>query len=477
MVTRRRFLQSSALAAGGTMLSSYALPYVKRGDKLTSRRPPLKERRFVSEAVEETIRRVKKDIADPTLAWMFENCYPNTLDTTVFFSEKGGDPDTFVITGDIHAMWLRDSSAQVHPYLPLAQEDPHLQKLLEGVIRRQTQCILIDPYANAFNDGPTGSEWDKDLTEMKPELHERKWEVDSLCYPIRLAHGYWQATGDTSFMDEQWIKAMQLVVQTFRQQQRKKDRGPYSFMRVTSWQTDTVAGGGWGNPWKPNGMICSVFRPSDDATIFLGLVPSNFFAVRSLRQMAEMVETAGGENELASSARSLAAEVEKALKEQAVLEHLDYGRIYPFEIDGYGNALFMDDSNIPSLLAMPYLGTVPADDPVYRNTRRFLLGDDNPWFFRGKAAEGMGSPHTGREMIWPLALTARILTSNDREEILQNLRWLVRSNAGTGFMHESFNMDDPSKFTRKWFAWANTLFGETVLKIHREMPEILDKPM
>jgi len=403
MTTRRRFLQNSAVVAGGTLLSSFSLPRLPEKEKFTPRRPPLKERRFVSEAVEETIKTVKKDIADPTLAWMFGNCYPNTLDTTVFFSEKEGKPDTFVITGDIHAMWLRDSSAQVYPYLPLARADPRLQKLLEGVIRRQTQCILIDPYANAFNDGPTGSEWDKDLTKMKPELHERKWEVDSLCYPIRLAHGYWKATGDSSFMDERWRQAMHLVIRTFRQQQRKKDRGPYSFMRVTSWQTDTVAGGGWGNPWRPNGMICSVFRPSDDATIYLGLVSSNFFAVRSLRQMAEMADTAGGDQELAASARLLAGEVENALQKQAVLEHLHYGKIYPLEIDGYGNALFMDDSNIPSLLSMPYLGTVPANDPVYRNTRRFLLSDDNPWFFRGKAAEGMGSPHTGRDMIWPLA--------------------------------------------------------------------------
>ncbi len=477
MTTRRSFIQNSAVVAGGTLLSSFSLPRLSGKEKFTPQRPPLKERRFVSEAVEETIKTVTKDIADPTLAWMFGNCYPNTLDTTVFFSEKDGKPDTFVITGDIHAMWLRDSSAQVYPYLPLAREDPRLQKLLEGVIRRQTQCILIDPYANAFNDGPTGSEWDKDLTKMKPELHERKWEVDSLCYPIRLAHGYWKATGDSSFMDERWRQAMHLVIRTFRQQQRKKERGPYSFMRVTSWQTDTVAGGGWGNPWRPNGMICSVFRPSDDATIYLGLVPSNFFAVRSLRQMAEMAETAGGDQELAASARLLAGEVENALQKQAVLEHLQYGKIYPLEIDGYGNALFMDDSNIPSLLSMPYLGTVPANDPVYRNTRRFLLSDDNPWFFRGKAAEGMGSPHTGRDMIWPLALTARILTSDDPVEILQNLRWLVRSNAGTGFMHESFNMNDPSTFTRKWFAWANTLFGEMVLKLHRERPEILKKTM
>lgn len=476
MVHRRDFIKKSAVAAGAVTLGTPAVPAFLRGGSYPSRRPPLRERRFVSEAVEETLRRVSRDIADPELRWMFNNCFPNTLDTTVFYKEEGGLPDTFVITGDIHAMWLRDSSAQVWPYVALAGGDPSLRKLLEGVIRRQTRCILIDPYANAFNDGPTGSEWEKDLTAMKPELHERKWEVDSLCYPIRLAHGYWKSTGHDAFMDDAWRPAMRSVIRTFREQQRKDGPGPYTFMRVTARQTDTVAGMGYGNPWRPNGMICSVFRPSDDATIFLGLVPSNFFAVKALRQMAEMAGHAG-DSGLAGDALALAAEVEKALRQYAVVDHLHYGKVYPFEVDGYGNALFMDDGNIPSLLAMPYLGTVASDDPVYRNTRRFLLSGDNPWFFRGKAAEGIGSPHTGRDMIWPLALLARTLTSDNEEEILQNLRWLVRSNAGTGFMHESFHKDDPSRFTRKWFAWANTLFGELILKLHAEHPALLQKSM
>ncbi len=475
MVTRRRFLRTTSLLTGALTLAP--APSVLAGrEKLPSRRPPLKERRFVSEAVEETLKKVSRDIADPVLRWMFGNCFPNTLDTTVFYSEKEGHPDTFVITGDIHAMWLRDSSAQVWPYVPLAPHDPALKDLLEGVIRRQTRCILIDPYANAFNDGPTGSEWSNDLTVMRPEVHERKWEVDSLCYPIRLAYGFWRATGDSSFMDEPWQQAMWAVVRTFREQQRWYGPGPYTFMRVTARQTDTVAGNGYGNPWRPNGMICSVFRPSDDATIYLGLVPSNLFAVRSLRQLTEMLDHAG-ESYLAREATSLADEVERAVRKYAVIEHLSYGKIYPFEVDGYGNALFMDDGNIPSLLALPYLGAVATDDPVYRNTRRFLLSDDNPWFFRGRAAEGIGSPHTGRNMIWPLALLARTLTSDDEEEILQNLRWLVRSNAGTGFMHESFHKDDPAHFTRKWFAWANTLFGELILRLHQEHPGILQKSL
>src|SRR5699024_3557983 len=182
---------------------------------------------------------------DPKLAWMFENCFPNTLDTTVDFSTKNGRPDTFVITGDIDAMWLRDSSAQVHPYVPLAPKDEKLQRMLAGVINRQTKCILIDPYANAFNKKPTGSHWDSDLTKMNPWLHERKWEIDSLCYPTRLAYEYLKTTGDTSPFDAKWQKAMKSIVRTFTEQQRKHGRGPYHFQRKTARPSDTQAGGGY----------------------------------------------------------------------------------------------------------------------------------------------------------------------------------------------------------------------------------------
>ncbi len=201
---------------------------------------------------------------------------------------ENGKPDTFVITGDINAMWLRDSSAQVLAYLPFVNEDEKLKKMFKGVINRQTKCILIDPYANAFNFGPTGSEWDKDLTDMKPELHERKWEVDSLCYPVTLSYKFWKAANDTSCFDDNWKKAMKLVLKTFKEQQRKNNRGPYKFGRITSWSTDTVPGNGYGNPVKPVGLIVSIFRPSDDATIFPFLIPSNLFAVVALKHLAEI---------------------------------------------------------------------------------------------------------------------------------------------------------------------------------------------
>ncbi len=480
MGSRRDFLKTGGLAVAGLSLlkrSPFSLesgiPVPRNGDSLTGKRPPVAKRKFISEAVEEEIDIVEKGIGNKELARIFVNCYPNTLDTTVKFSTIDGRPDTFVITGDINAMWLRDSSAQVWPYLPLINKDKKLKDLIAGVINRQVKCILLDPYANAFNFGPTGSEWDKDLTDMRPGIHERKWEVDSLCYPIRLAHGYWKQTGDASCFDSRWQEAMKLVVKTFKQQQRKDGPGPYKFQRVTAWQSDTVAGGGYGNPIKPNGLIVSIFRPSDDATIFLFLVPSNFFAVTSLRQLSEMFGEVMNDKEFAGECSSLADEVYEALQHYAVSNHMTFGEMYSYEVDGFGNRLFMDDANAPSLLSLPYLGCLPSNDRTYQNTRMFLFSENNPYFFKGTAGEGIGSPHTGLDKIWPIGLIMRALTSNDDTEIAKCLRMLVVASAGTGHMHESFDENDPRKFTRSWFAWANTLFGELVIKLYHERPYLL----
>jgi hypothetical protein len=423
--------------------------------------------------VELTIERVRRELADPELATLFENCFPNTLDTTVDFRDVDGRPDTFVITGDIEAMWLRDSTAQVWPYLPLTSEDPELRRLVAGVINRQTRCILIDPYANAFNKDPGESPWKDDLTDMKPELHERKWEVDSLCYAIRLAYRYWRLTGDASPFDDGWREAMRLVLRTFVEQQRKDGPGPYRFQRVTGWQTDTVAGAGYGNPVRPVGLIVSTFRPSDDATVFPFLVPSNHFAVVSLRQLAEMATPLGLGEGFAGRCLALAAEVETALRTHAVVEHPALGPLWAYEVDGFGNRHHMDDANVPSLLSLPYLGACARNDPLYLRTRDFVLSEHNPYYFRGRAAAGVGGPHAGMDRVWHLGLIMQALTSTSDAEMAGVLETLKRTHAGTGFMHESFHKDDPADFTRAWFAWANTLFGELVLTVLEDRPHLL----
>lgn len=448
-----------ALLAACATMSLHATDY-------TSRRPEKQDRLFTSTAVENKIEEVQAQLKNPYLRWMFSNCYPNTLDTTVHFGkDENGNFRTFVYTGDIHAMWLRDSGAQVWPYVQFAAQDEHLRQMLEGVIRCQFSLICIDPYANAFNDGPTGEGGADDITDMKPEIFERKWEIDSQCYPIRLAYRYWKVTGDTSIFDSTWKEAIGKILAVLREQQRKDGPGSYSFMRETERQLDTKCCNGYGNPVNPVGLIASSFRPSDDATTFEFLIPSNFFAVTSLRKAAEILETVDGDRKMAKECLALADEVETALRKYAVVEHPEFGKIYAFEVDGFGNKFLMDDANVPSLLAMGYLGDVPMDDPIWQNTRRFVWSRSNPYFFSGKAGEGIGGPHIGYDMVWPMSIMMKAFTSSDDKEIKWCIETLMKTDAGTGFIHESFNKDNPEDYTRSWFAWANTLFGELIVHL------------
>ncbi|HEX8316298.1 MAG TPA: glycoside hydrolase family 125 protein [Flavisolibacter sp.] len=474
MATRKDFIRNTGILSAGLLLSRSRL-FSSPLNNFESRRPPLSDRKFTSTAVEAMIKEIKSNLPNKELGWLFENCFPNTLDTTVDFSVQGGRPDTYVITGDIDAMWLRDSTAQVWPYLPLVKADKKLQQLIAGVINRQVACIHLDRYANAFyKDDSKESEWKAtDITEMKPGIHERKWEVDSLCYPIRLAYGYWKTTGDAGPFDRQWKEAIQLTVKTFREQQRKHGNGPYKFQRTTAWATDGVPLGGYGYPVKPVGLICSIFRPSDDATIYPFLIPSNFFAVVSLNQAAEMVSRISGDVALANECTELASEVKQALQRYAITNHPQFGKVYAYEINGFGSYHLMDDANIPSLLSLPYLNAMSKTDSVYQNTRRLLLSSYNPFFFKGKAGEGIGGPHAGMDMIWPLSIIMRGITSANDTEIKQCIRSLASTHGGTGFMHESFHKDDPKKFTRKWFAWANTIFGELILELYTKKPVLL----
>jgi meiotically up-regulated gene 157 (Mug157) protein len=474
---RRTVIKSLACAAAGVALRtdkvlSHAL--LSAGDEFVSMRPATGQRRFVSDAVEAKIVEVKRTIADPELAWLFENCLPNTLDTTVTFSTHESRPDTYVITGDINAMWLRDSTAQVTPYLPFAREDRKLKDMIAGVINRQTRCILIDPYANSFDFGAKACPWgENDKPPIRAELCERKWEIDSLCYPVRLAHAYWKTTGDASCFHADWKQATRRTVQTFRDEQRKKAPGPYTFQRITDNPIDTVPFGGRGNPTRSVGLIHSGFRPSDDACIYPFLIPSNFFAVVALNHLADIFSVELPDKSFARECQDLAHEVTAALDAYGKARHPKHNLIYAYEVDGFGNQLFMDDANVPSLLSLPYLGCCAADDATYVNTRAFVLSDNNPYLFRGRAGEGVGGPHVGLNMIWPLGIIMRALTSRDDREIRSCLKMLKTTHAGTGFMHEAFERDDPKKFTRSWFAWANTLFGELVLKVHAERPHLL----
>lgn len=457
---KKKLLTAASIALGVSLTAS--------AQTFESRRPAEGDRLFTSEKIEQVIDDVTSQLTNPKLAWMFRNCFPNTLDTTVHFREdKDGNPDTFVYTGDIHAMWLRDSGAQVWPYVQFAAQDEHLRRMIAGVINRQFLSITIDPYANAFNDGPTGEGWTTDDTgtPKNPNVYERKWEIDSHCYPIRLAHEYWKVTGDTSVFGDKWISGMKRVLEVMREQQRKDGPGSYIFLRVTDRQLDTKCYRGHGNPVKPCGLIASAFRPSDDATTFEYLVPSNFFAVSSLRKAAEILENVNDNQEMAAECRAIANEVEAALKKEAIVYHPEFGNIYAFEVDGYGNHFLMDDANAPSLLSLAYLDPSMSDDPIYRNTRRFVWSDANPYFYKGTAGEGISGPHIGFENIWPMSIMMRAFTSDTDDEIRDCILMLLNTDAGLGYIHESFHKDDQYDFTREWFAWQNTLFGELILKI------------
>ncbi len=469
---RRTFIQNSAILGAGMLAHNFSFGNPSQVFPIV--RVSEKDRHFKSPVIEELIKEFQTNVADKELGWLFNNCLPNTLDTTIYDESTSQQKLTYVITGDIDAMWLRDSSAQVWPYLPFMRKDKHLQNLILGLINKQSKCINIDPYANAFYNDPTKKgEWFSDHTDMKPGIHERKWEIDSLCYPIRLAYAYWKETKDATPFDNEWVRAQENIYKTFVEQQRKENLGPYKFERTTSRGTDTLQVDGYGYPVNPVGLICSSFRPSDDCSIFLFLIPANLFAVVSLRQSAEILRKVKNNTELAANMEALANEVEDAVNKYGIIDHPVHGRVYAYEVDGFGSYLMMDDANVPSLLSLPYLGAVDVNDEVYQRTRRFVLSENNPFYFKGKVAAGVGGPHIGRDMIWPMALIIQALTSTSDSEIRQCIQTLKNTHGDTGFMHESFHKDDPKKFTRHWFAWTNTLFGELLWKVYQEKPELL----
>ncbi len=441
---------------------------------MTSQRPEIDKRCFSSPVIEQIIQEISAKIKDPALAALFVNCFPNTLDTTVTLaSDEEGRPDTFVVTGDIDAMWLRDSTNQVWPYLKFINADPQLQRLIQGVINRQVRCVLSDPYANAFNREPHPSDWVSDLTEMTDDLHERKYELDSLCAVLRLSAGYYEISSDLSCFDSRWNEAMRLIVATIRREQGGSEEAKaYHFQRVSPSPTETLAGGGYGQPARRCGLSKSPFRPSDDAALLPFLVPANAMAVVSLRRLAALwIEL--GQAEDAAGAQTLADQIEQGIQTQAVITHPRHGEMLAYEVDGFGSYYCMDDANVPSLLSLSYLGYCRPDDPLYLRTRQFVLSDSNPYYAAGKAGRGVGSPHTGQGTIWPMAVMMQALTSQSEDEIRECLTMLKETDAGTGFMHESIWKDDAFRYSRSWFAWANTLFGEMILDVNARYPDLL----
>jgi meiotically up-regulated gene 157 (Mug157) protein len=405
--------------------------------------------------------------AFPDLAPLAKQCFLNTIETTVTQLEDGS---YFVITGDIPAMWLRDSSAQVRHYLPFAGEDTQLQALLEGLISRQAKYICIDPYANAFNEKPDNSRWDEDETVLTPWTWERKYETDSLCYPVWLAWSYWQATGRTQVFTPQWREAAYKILDTLRTEQSHREQSPYRFIRPWAVEQgnarETLQNNGLGTPIGYTGMTWSGFRPSDDACEYHYLIPANCFAAVILGELAAIAREAWQDEAFALEALRVRREIVQGIEAYGIVHHPRFGRIYAYEADGLGHFHLMDDANVPSLLSLPYLGYLPPEDPVYQNTRAWLLSEENPCYFQGKAACGVGSEHTAAGYVWPIALAMQGLTVNCFEEKERIIRLLLGTTAGCGRMHESFYADDPSQFTRPWFSWADSLCAELIYETY-----------
>jgi meiotically up-regulated gene 157 (Mug157) protein len=396
----------------------------------------------------------------PALAPLAKQCFLNTIETTV---KQLDDGTYFVITGDIPAMWLRDSAAQVRPYVKYAKEDKELQTILEGIIEKQAQFVCLDPYANAFNESPNGM-GHKDETELNAHVWERKYEVDSLCAPVYLAYTYWKTTGRNEIFTDSFMGMIKAILTVFRIEQ-DHSQSNYSFQRRHCVKTDTLVNHGKGRPVNRVGMTWSGFRPSDDCCKFGYLIPSNMMAVVALRNLAEICEEEYKDMELSSACKELAEEMNDGILDYAIVDHPKYGKMYAFETDGFGNYNLMDDANSPSLLSMPYLGYCEPKDPIYQNTRNFVLSNDNPYYVEGKYAKGIGSPHTKSGYVWHIGITMQALTSQNQKEIEDCLQMLSTTHNGTNFMHESFDPNDPSQYSREWFAWANTLFAELLVTL------------
>lgn len=414
-------------------------------------------------SIQDVLDEAKERLAHrPKLQQQFLNCFPNTLETTTKLLEDGS---TFVLTGDIPAMWLRDSAEQVIHYVPFAKDDAQLQRILEGVIKRHMFYIQIDPYANAFNETANDWHWNADdVTEQSPWVWERKFELDSLCFSFRLAYHYWQATGKSTIFDDQFKQSLLTTLKVWRIEQQHEQLSEYRFERNNGIMIDTLRRGGLGMPVNYTGMIWSGFRPSDDTCDFHYNIPSNMLAVVTLKQMKEIAEFVYRDTALVTEISALAEEVQHGIELYGIVEHPKYGKMYAYETDGYGNHMFMDDAGTPCLLSAPYIDYTTIEDPIYLNTRKFIFSKDNPYYFEGEKYSGLGSPHTPPDFIWHLSFSMQGLTALSAEEMVEIIAIMEATDADTGYMHEGFHKDDPTHFTRDWFAWSNSQFSQLVWK-------------
>ncbi|KAF4807402.1 Meiotically up-regulated gene 157 protein [Colletotrichum siamense] len=474
-------------------------PFSDGVHKLAYQRPPPECRTSSFPEVEKTITEMKSLIKDPDLYRLFENTFPNTLDTTVAWQgTAAGDANeelSFVITGDINAMWLRDSANQLQSYRSLLTRNSSsnsLASLYRGLINLQARYVFNAPHCNAFQP-PEESQIAPTTNEAGGSDHvvpaypaysyfECKYELDSLAAFLQISHDYHTATADKDFFAKfQWPKAMAVLLNTTDAlltgtyaADGTLNPSPAIFERRTTSASETLSNKGNGAPTNGGtGLVRSFFRPSDDSCIYQLFVPANMMFSRYLNSCAEIMD--GIDKGMAERMRDASARVKEGIEAHAKTTHPTFGEIYSYEIDGFGSHNLMDDANIPSLLSAPHYGYLSSKDQVYQNTRKFILSQSNPYQMRGPVLNATGGPHLGPGMAWPMALIAQLLTSDDDDEISNGLKQLVSSTNQLGLIHESVNSHDASQWSRSWFAWANGLFGQMILDLRERKPHLLEK--
>ncbi|KAI2772753.1 glycoside hydrolase family 125 protein [Daldinia loculata] len=448
--------------------------------------------------VEKIIQDMKAVVKDPDLFRLFENTFPNTLDTTVKWKGYAEDDSTeeltFVTTGDIVAMWLRDSANQLRSYKSLLKADDSpdsIASLYRGAINLQARYVIRNPYCNAFQAPtesglPPESNGYADTDKVTPPYNtsfvfECKYELDSISAFLQLSYDYYNKTEDSDFFGKfRWVEAVEtilnvtesLLVGTY-DDDGSVNESPYTFQRQSTSATETLTNTGAGNPVKSGtGLVRSAFRPSDDSTIYQLFIPANMQFSSYLGKSAKIMEA--HDPELAKRMSDFSSSVREGIETYGKVQHEVLGEIYAYEVDGFGSRNLMDDANVPSLLSAPILDYLDASDETYQRTRKFALSTWNPYYMHGPVLNGTGGPHVGPGKAWPMSIITSLLTSDDDDEILTGLQELVSSTDGLGLIHESVDTFDASVWTREWFSWANGLFGEMLLGLKDRKPHLLE---
>ncbi|KAI0516867.1 hypothetical protein F5B22DRAFT_646601 [Xylaria bambusicola] len=492
-----------------TQYSAYPHRPLSEGPlELPYQRPHPKCRTFHSDAIEKVIADMVARVKDPDLARLFENTFPSTTDTTVKFHTSGSTetkrdqintdafeegqwegPQSFIITGDIIAEWLRDSTNQLSPYQALAKKDPKIYQLILGAINTQSEYVIESPYCNAFQPPPISnlpvtSNGQDDVVHPvydPSSVFECKYELDSLAHFLALGNDFYEHTGSKEFLNPRWFKALRTVLAvlveqeepTFNEETGRFRRNQYTFSRTTNIGTETLNLNGVGNPLNGGtGLIRSAFRPSDDATILGFFIPANAQMAMELKRTAKVLKDAG-KTEFAQTVSEWSQKITKGIWEHGVVEHRKFGKVFAYEVDGYGSSILMDDANYPSLLALPLMGFVDISDETYQNTRKMLLSkSSNPYYLKGRDFHGIGGPHIGLLNAWPMSLLVQARTSDSDEEIKECIDLVLRSSK-LGLIHESVDVNMMSSYTRSWFAWANGVFASTMLDIAKRKPHLI----